>query len=291
MNREALYEEWQKKTWNRQALCDTKTINKFRKISDPNFEYYMQYQNSLFSKEEAINVFKNRRSKVVDFLVFISDCDLKDITQNEVDGYFKKFETEAPSTNNSRVSFLKNFLEFFSLENKVDVEQHKKPTDKSRKKMTRISAQQISEIRENYKDDTIKRFIFEMMYYTTLSMDEIGRFKIDYFHPENNTISYGKKENKIPKSLAALIQKMHATGEFNNLRDPKSIIDKMKKELKKRGVANLTSTDGNETRKTTFWKCPQCGEEYEAIAENWCVKQYTDNGENWVVCRERCANE
>lgn len=39
-----------------------------------------------------------------------------------------------------------------------------------------------------------------------------------------------------------------------------------------------------------FWRCPECGEKFEAVAENWCVKQYTENSKQIIVCRENCGH-
>lgn len=42
--------------------------------------------------------------------------------------------------------------------------------------------------------------------------------------------------------------------------------------------------------KIMFWTCPQCGKKFEAIADNWCVKKFSEEGKNWVVCRENCGH-
>ena len=156
--------------------------------------------------------------------------------------------------------------------------------------MQRMSADQISMARDILRTDIRKRFVFDMMYYTSLSMEEIGKLRIGNVDFINRKIRFGKKENDVPKALVDLIHGMQLSGEFEKTYDIMTTIEQMRKELSQYGLDNLKSTDGKETRKATFWKCPQCGCEYEAIAENWCVKQYTDGGENWVVCREKCGN-
>lgn len=35
---------------------------------------------------------------------------------------------------------------------------------------------------------------------------------------------------------------------------------------------------------------PQCSKEYEAVVDNWCAKQFRENGKFWIVCR-RCGEE
>ncbi len=291
MNREKIYRQWKTtKDSTGEALCNDAMIKKFRKISDQNFQYYIEYQDYLLTQGKAGSL-KTIRSKVVDYLIFMGTFDLKDTTQEIIDNYFKRYKNENPKSFNSRIFYLMGFFNYFSLKDNLEIEKFKKATDNKEKSMSRITAEQISQTREKYKNNIKKLFVFEMMYYTSLSMAEIGKIKLDNLDPVTNTLCYKKKKNPIPKSLINLIQTMHYTGEFDKPHDIMSTIKQMRKELAENGLEKLTATDGRETRKTTFWKCPQCGYEYEAIAENWCVKQYTENGENWVVCRERCGNE
>ena len=291
MNREMIYDAWRKMNYGGNAFCSKSMVDDFRRISDRNFQYYVRYQEYMFAIGQPVTSIKSRRSKLVSFLIEISDCALENITQPIVDAYFQKFESEEPQTTNTRVDYLKGFLEYLSLGDKIDFEKYKKPIDrKADKKMKRMSAEQISMARDILRTDIRKRFVFDMMYYTSLSMEEIGKLRIGNVDFINRKIRFGKKENDVPKALVDLIHGMQLSGEFEKTYDIMTTIEQMRKELSQYGLDNLKSTDGKETRKATFWKCPQCGCEYEAIAENWCVKQYTDGGENWVVCREKCGN-
>ena len=53
------------------------------------------------------------------------------------------------------------------------------------------------------------------------------------------------------------------------------------------GFDNIKPKDiFKETRDKLSFRCPQCGKTYEAIVDNWCVVQYTENGKLWIVCRD-----
>ena len=60
------------------------------------------------------------------------------------------------------------------------------------------------------------------------------------------------------------------------------------------GVEKNINAHKTEFDQTIFsfnlWTCPECGEKFEAVAENWCVKQYTEDGKQIIVCRENCGH-
>ncbi len=292
MDRLSIYDEWRRKSVNGEALCDERTISLFKKLSDKNFKYYFEYHQHLFSNTK-ISIYKNKRSKILDFLTFpiIVECDLENVTQSMIDIYFESFENEMPNTTNTRVYHLRDFMNFLSLADNIDFEKYKKPIDqKEVKKMSRISAEQISAVRDKYKEDPKTLFVFEMILYSPFSNAEIGQFQIDDVDFINNTIYKDGEAYAVPVSLINLIYDMHSTGILYEPHDVMSTINRLRKDMATHGLGKLTAKDGKETRKTLFWACPQCGHEYEAIAENWCVKQYREDGENWVVCRKRCGH-
>ena len=217
--------------------------------------------------------------------------EVKCITQNVVDDYFKKYDGEESNDSyNNRVGYLKPFFEFLSLDN-IDVNKfRKKPSNKKATKMKRLKAENISKARYKFRNDVKKLFVFEMICYTGLSMTEIGEIKKEHIDYDSNIVSYYGKESDLPEKLIAFIRENESIL-FDESFDMKTTIEKMREDLAEYGMDKLTATDGKATRKALFWTCPQCGEQFEAVAENWCVKQYTENGENWIVCREYCGHE
>ena len=277
---------------NGKPLFGSDTIDRLFRLPEQSLSDYLSYLNYVESTGN-INTIQTYRSKQLDFLEYIShrNCDINNITQSVVDDYFKKYDSidKSNGTFNTRIGYIKPFLEFFSLDG-IDVNKFTKPVDKKVKKMKRLSAKNISEARYEFRNDAKKLFVFEMIYYTEFSMTEIGEIQKEHIDYSSRSISYCGKESVLPEKLMAFIQKNESIL-FDESFDMTTTIEKMREDLAEYGMDNLTATDGKETRKALFWTCPQCGKQFEAVAENWCVKQYTQDGENWVVCREYCGHE
>lgn len=299
MDRKAIYSEWLGLKFEGRAFCSNQTIKKCDMVLDINFEYYVEYQNYLFEKETNITSIRQRRSKILDFLssYIMKDCSLNSVTQEQIESYFfNVLGTDSDSTYMARVNYVKGFFDYLSerLPNKIEWNGLRLSRDELntsnefvKKAMT---AKQISFCRNRYKNDLRKLYIFEMLYYTDFSKEEIKNLKFDDVDFIDYTINLGKKVN-IPKSLIKLIADMHKKGLLEQTYDIDACIEQMKKELKEYGINNFKPKDVAETKKLIYWRCPQCGRSYEAIADNWCVCQYTDTGNYWIVCRENCGNE
>ena len=296
---------------NNNLLFGSETINKLKQLSDENLQYYLSYLNNLLYKKELGDSFKQYRSKQLDFLKYISknNCELLNVSQNIIDDYFEIFANELPSTKNTRVQYLKPLFLFHDI-NHIDLDKHlSEKTDKENNKnkdiMPRISAEKFSEAKffyvsirnnnninsEEYIDATKKLFVLKMLFYTPLSQSKIGVFfKTKHQFDENNIYFDGEKYS-VPQSLILLLKEMQAQESNYLTLDIKTHITKMRIDLAEFNMENLNSKDADKTTETIFWSCPQCGEKFLAIAENWCIKQYTEDGDNWVVCKENCGYE
>ena len=273
---------------NGKPLFGSDTIDRLFRLPEQSLSDYLSYLDYVESNGNIYTI-PTYRSKQLNFLEYVSDkgYELRTITQNVVDEYFEKYDYEE---NNERVNYLKPFLAFFSLGN-IDIEKFRRKSNKKKvAKMKRLSAENISEARYKFRNDAKKLFVFEMIYYTEFSMTEIGEIQREHIDYSSRSISYCGKESVLPEKLMAFIQKNESIL-FDESFDMTTTIEKIREDLAEYGMDNLTATDGKETRKALFWTCPQCGKQFEAVAENWCVKQYTQDGENWIVCREYCGHE
>lgn len=130
-----------------------------------------------------------------------------------------------------------------------------------------------------------------MFFFTPLTIEEIKKFQKEESVFDDNSIYFQEKRYPVPESLIKLIKEMDESSLLRGTHYTRGTTEDIQKDLSEYGMEDISSQGAKHTRDAIFWTCPQCGEKYLAIAENWCVKQYTDNGENWIVCREKCAHE
>ena len=117
--------------------------------------------------------------------------------------------------------------------------------------------------------------------------------KSTFLQDENSFISPSKKKIHLSKKLQLTVNEIIETDEFANpiYRHGYSI-EKFRELLTENNIArhNIESRDINESyNKNLSFKCPECGKYYEATAENWIIKQYHQDGNMWIVCKEVCG--
>ena len=149
--------------------------------------------------------------------------------------------------------------------------------------------------KEKYRNATRKLFVLQMYFYTPFSIKEIGKWQKNDCQFDDDKLFFKDEEYSIPRSLLDLIEEMRTSGLYYDAHDVVSTHHQLRCDLEKYEMGEITSKGADDTRKRIFWSCPQCGRKFEAIADNWCVMRYTDENkewvQNWVVCREYCANE
>lgn len=297
--RERLYQEWKNRRYNGQVLCSQETIEKLKGISDENFKCFVEYQNYCINiSNMKIGTFKTRRSKIIDFLLseVIRDVNITQLSQEMIENYFlKDLGNQGDNTYNTRLSYIKKFLDFFSdrMENQLEINSLRLKKDEVVESELYIkkslTAQQIALCRNEYKNDLRKSYIFEMFYYTQFNKEELKKITYSDFDIIDSSINFQGKKAYVPNNLVNIIEQLKDDPILTRNYDFDYLIEQMKEELKKYGIMNFKPKDLTETRNAVYWRCPQCGSEYEAVIENWCAKQYTEDGNLWIVCRENCG--
>lgn len=303
MDRKELYERLRKlKDPNGKNLFGKDTIEKLEALTEQNLQYYVDYLMHLIDTND-FKSFKTYRSKHLDLLKYISSigCDLLNITQEIVEDYFAMYSHEDIDTTNTRVYYIKKLFKFFNIE--IDIEKYIVKDNQNEDKMPRIKAEEFSKARffyrkirsstpvdsDKYIVATKKLFVLEMFFYTPLRKEYVGDFFREQGSYDDKHIYFHSKKYPVPKSLISLIKEMRESDGLYDTLDVETMVGHMKIDLAKYNMGNLSSKGAEKTTKTIFWTCPQCGEKYLAIADNWCVMQYTSGGEHWVVCRDNCA--
>lgn len=297
--REKLYQEWKNKRYDGQALCSKETIKKLKVISNENFRCFVEYQDYCINDSNMdIGTFKTRRSKIIDFLLpdNIKGVNVLKISQEIIEDYFISYlKQESDNTYNARLSYIKQFIEFFSdrMENELDFNSLRLKKDEIVESelyvKKSLTAQQVALCRNEYRNDLKKLYIFEMFYYTQFNKEELKKITYSDFDIIDSSISFQGKKAYVPNNLVNIIEKIKDDPILARNYDVDYLIEQMKEELKKYGIMNFKPKDLTETRNAVYWRCPQCGSEYEAIIDNWCAKQYTEDGNLWIVCRENCG--
>lgn len=295
MDRKIFYDKWNSLIFDGTVFFDKRLIKDFDKFTDFNFELYVEYQEHYLSQENPkIKSFKSIRSKIKDFLMTAPD--LNKITPEEIDNYFMKYlGKEEDETYINRLNYIKSFFLFSKrhLNIEYDFEQLRLKASEietsGKNTMKALTAEQVSLCMQRYKNDITKLYIFKMLYYTDFTKDEITKITYANYDTIDHSFRYNKKHEYIPLDLSLLVEQAKHLPILNSKSDIGSVMEEMKEELKEYNIDNFKPKDLTATKEMTFWKCPQCGSKYEATIENWCAKQFTDDGELWIVCKRKCG--
>jgi len=295
MDRKIFYDKWNSLMFDGTVFCDKQSMKGFDKFTDFNFELYVKWQDDYLSQENfKISSFRNRRSKIIDFLK--SAPDLNKITSTEINDYFMRhLGKEADKTYTSRIDLIKAFFLFSKkyIDIEYDFERLRLKSSEmetsEKNTMKALTAEQVSLCMQRYKNDITKLYIFKMLYYTNFTKDDITKITYANYDAIDHSFRYKKKHEYISSDLALLVEQAKRLPILNTKSDIGSIMDEMKEELREYNIDNFKPKDLTATKEKTFWKCPQCGSKYEATIENWCAKQFTDEGELWIVCKRKCG--
>ena len=296
---------------NRRQMCfeigirEEKKINQMiENMTDDTFNIFYNWIIELRNSGRSENTISNYRPKVRDCLISSTfrNRDLASITSNELEEYFLGCITPKmkPNTYQTIIDYNKSFFSFAcpAIISDIDWETLKLKKDELEpdNPAQSLDARIIDLCRDLYSDFNFidklrKRFIFEVMLQTDLTSKEIGELNYNnfVFKYEGDEITYFLETNdirSIPKSLYEIATKMNQNSLFNF--DTQTYVSQMKIELKELGVINFKRSDLDKTRETRFMSCPQCGQKYEAVPENWCLRNFYDEGQLWIVCR-RCG--
>lgn len=299
MNREEIYKKWSSLNIKGKPMLGIPTIVKFNEINDYYFGLYVEYHNYFFreNSDKKISSYKTYRSKIVDFILKLSILNKRmyEITQDDIEDYFNIYIYENKNTFNSRVSYIKDFMIFhndkYSAELKFDhlLNNQQEILEDEENAPVILSSEEIEAYREKYSNEPIKLFLFEIIYYSGISPDDLRLLKYNLFHKEVGAfILKNNIKVEVPKNLYSLIEKLKDDEFFNSNKNYTELINQIKRELRQSNILeNFKPSDIKYTvKERAFFKCPECGKKLEGIVDNWCAKQYYKEGNYWIVCKE-----
>lgn len=295
MDRERIYEIWtSQKLKNGEQIAGVQTINKCKKLSDENFNVFYKYIESIMDD----SAFKQRRSRVLDFLLYLdkNKIEFKTVTQKSMDIYFENCGQKkgADNTLMTRVNYLKNMFDFYkgTVESEIDFDKYRinKMEIKMKNPMKSLTIKQLEECRGFYRDDMEKQYIIEMLYETEFTDRDLVELTYDKFSVVDRSFDFNGKKIVVSPNLANIIQKVKNTKIFTNKYYIMTLLEHIKDDLANIDINNINPRDLKKTRKNMMFKCPQCNKEYEAVVDNWCAKQFRNDGRFWIICRA-CGEE
>lgn len=301
MNLEAEYERLLSETYNGKVVTGKPTITKIKKLNVYNRKVFIDFHNYFYSKivdgNEDLDSYRGYRSKILDFLSdnLVKSKSLTEISQADVESYFQsKYEVENSQTYNSRIHYVQKIFDFVNLPNPIQFTSipKKEENDKINPAVA-LTISEIESIRKLFKDQYIKLFCFEMLYQTDITLEELKESNYSNFNNASLEFVLKNRPIPVPRSLPPIIEKLKGDTEYFNVsRDYNDLIKSMRQDIIGSGIrkASFKPSDIWKTvEEVTYYKCVGCGHTYEAIADNWCLKQFEPEGSLWLVCRFECG--
>lgn len=296
MNWEKTYAELSNLVHNGKKLNSKGFINKIKLLNEWHRVMYVDYFNSFISEDKltTINTYKYH---ILNFLLnpnvnskpfyYISQLDIDNFLEtvlNNKTNYFKTVQYSLISYidfYSNQLSFTPKFLSFMPGENN--------PTNKK----LPLTCSEVEEIRNIIKNEQYLRFIFEFAYENKVRFENSRLYSKSNYDDENGRFIQPNGEFiMLSDKLRSIIEKIKDSDEFISPRYKQGFSkSKLYQALQNNNFHRpIKSIDVNATfEESTSFKCPECGNIYEAIASNWIVKQFYEDGEFWIVCREKCG--
>jgi hypothetical protein len=209
------------------------------------------------------------------------------------------------SSNNNKINYTKNFLVYL-VENGAELSfspdvlngylfKNNELKDDLQEERQPLTIDQIILIRNVFKQDYVRLFVFEMVYQYGLKLNELQQCIEKNYDFEKR--SFQLKSRNQPLQVNERVHQMILNNKkvlkhvnSNTNQDRLSDIGKKLQEL---GLMDrlVRWRDVDETRNVNFLKCPGCREIYENTPDHWAIIQYESDETytKWIVCQKTCA--
>jgi len=272
---------------------DKKTVAKrMKRSSQLNQELFWDYYNQLSEQGKDLNTVPSALSRVIE------DTGHKDINLLEIEDIKTALMNLAPTTINARVNFLKTFLKFaaakvtlqFDINDLDDLKVNQREVEASKEdKWEALSVDDVIALRLKLRELKKYRplYYFEMFYAFGLEMDELINLHSGNYDEKEKKFRFQGNEYTLPAQLHDIPHdKLIPKKKFGNTTPTYNL-----SHIEKFFGRKVSRGDIIATRSQTFFKCPKCGDMYEATPENWVVFHYEIDNSKWIVCRKKCLEE
>ncbi len=272
------------------------TINTIQKLNEWHREMFINYFYSFLEKGN-LKSFKSHRYAILFFLSkpSINGKPFSMITQIDLDDLLTELMSDIGSKFQNNQNAIKNYFTFYKAQLSfapkfITISKNEKTLINP---VIPITCKELEEIRKIIKEEPYLQFIFELAYENHIRFEDSKKYSEKAYDRTN--FRFKTNNNKyitLSDKLINLVKQIENTDEFKNTRykhgfSKEVLFAKLDENGFKRA---LKSSDVNEAlEKSNSFRCPECGHIFEAIADNWIVKRYNEDGNLWIVCKEYCG--
>lgn len=270
--------------------------DRMRKSSKLNQKLFDEYFKSQLEQGKNINTVRSGLSKVLEA------ADHKDVNLLEFEDLrtaFIKMQTKIkPPTVNARIEYLKTFLKFsaekitlqFDINDLDKLKIDQSEVEANKENMWKaLSFDEVIALRLKLREVKLYKslYYFEMFYALGLETDLLMNLQRGNYVENEKKFRFQSVEYPLPLQLHDIPHdKIIPNRQLNNT-TPFYHLNKIEAIFSRK----VTIGDIIATRNQTFFKCPKCGDMYEANPENWVVFHYEVDDSKWIVCRKKCLGE
>lgn len=284
----------------RSAMYDGKNINsedfikRINKLNEWHRKMLVEYFDHF--PEDKLNTFHTYKYHILRLLEHINKINFPELLQSDINNYMESQKNKKPSYVNNIQYAIKNYFDFYADRLSFTPEYIFKDDDSAliNKKLP-LTCKELENIRSIISRGNMDylQYIFELAYENGIRFEESRYYsEINYDHINGRFKSPNGEYIVLSKRLKEIIEKIKDTEEFKNPYYKQGFSkSKLYDALKNNGFGRAIKSSDVTTsfKEKTSFKCPSCGGIYESTAVNWVIKQYYDNGELWIVCKENCG--
>ncbi|WP_372812726.1 hypothetical protein, partial [Paenibacillus sp.] len=276
-----------------------------QQLSDTNKNWYFGYEQWLNNhpKRYTENSKTQMCNNAIRLLASFPKTNPDNLSVTDIEEFIGGADRAA--SNNNKVNFTKNFFIYLvesgaklsfspdDLNGYLFKNNEIKGDSKEEKRPLTIS--EIILIRNVFKTDYVRLFVFEMVYQYGFNLDELHQCIEKNYDFENRTFHIKGRNYpvKVSERIHQIIVKNARILRPVNRQENQDRLSVIGKKLQELGLMNriVRWKDVEETRNNNFFKCPGCGDIYENTPDNWAIIQYEsdENGTKWIVCKNTCA--
>ena len=311
MNWDQEYRKLEDERIDDKIVSGTKTINRIKQLSESNraifIEYHSFWMDEISKGKKKFTSYGNYRTAAIDLLEYLTQhkLTLNDLTQNILDEFYFSFQdtTKKEVKTNNKNAFVNLFLETFADRIITELDFNKmrfssKSVIDAQESTEPLNSEEVDQIKLYLMERIYDRLIFELSYKNDLTIAQIMKISWKNYDEDSHNFYIDEKLISLDSELINLIHSkkddLSFFREFRNETDFKKYIADLSKELQRNKKLKRMITWKNISMAKsimTYIKCPHCGESFEAVSENWVIRQYDLRGKMWIVCKENCSKE
>ncbi|MDQ0890673.1 hypothetical protein QFZ81_005761 [Paenibacillus sp. V4I9] len=276
-----------------------------QRLNNINRTWYLAYEEWLDNhpKKYEVGTKSQMSNNAINLLAAYPDINAENLDIRNIEEFVGG--VARASSNNNKIYYTKNFLVYL-VENGTELSfspdvlnsylfKNNELKDDFLEERQSLTIEQIILIRNEFKTDSVRLFVFEMVYQYGLKLSELHQCIEKNYDFENRTFQLKGRSQpvQVNERIHQIIINNKKVLKLVNSNTNQERLSDIGKRLQELGLIDriVRWKDVEETRKINFFKCPMCREIYENTPDNWAIIQYeSDETETkWIVCKKTCA--